>query len=121
MIEHGAGARRIVGVGFAILIRLVGGTGEGDVGSGNVVIELVRHRPHEAQVIGDAGRMLQKLAQKHSVMRSCDGLERSPNLGGGRWLRVPQVVVTRTTLQQDENATPRRRLPLLTLMIRQPN
>jgi hypothetical protein len=67
-------------VGLAISIWLIAGTCEGDVGPGNMIVEIVRHRPHEAKTVGNVRRVFQQLAQDNSGLSSLNSLERTPNL-----------------------------------------
>ena len=103
-IEDGAGAGEVVGVGFAILVALVVRPGQRDVGAGDVVGKLVRHRADDAELVGHRRRPLHELAKLDPRGRRGDRPVGATDLGDSPRLRIPQIDVARAPLKEDEDA-----------------
>ena len=105
-VEDGAGAWEVVGVGLAILVALVVRPGQRDIGAGDVVGELVRHRADDAELVGHRCRALHKLPELDPGDGRGDRPEGATDLGDRPRLRVPQIDVARPSLKENEDALP---------------
>ena len=81
-VQHGAGTGEVVGVRLAVGVRLIVRSGEGDVGTGDVVGEAMLHRTDDRQLVGQGRAARQQLAEADAGQGGRDGAEGTAHLGG---------------------------------------
>src|SRR5436190_668876 len=72
--------------------------------TGTVVILDMRHRPDQAEMLGQGGQARMKLADAHPGDRGGDGLVGAADLRGRLGFHVPGIEVAGPAAQEDEDA-----------------